>query len=396
MSYQRVAAAARTAVELLDAYRPGDALLATAAGTLHTRGALTVLDRAEDLPGALRATTADGGAPALAVGALPFDPDRPAHLVVPETVRRGPGPVAAAGPAARPAAPPGGWRIEPVPDTAAYVRGVERALKLMADAEPDPATGLRKVVLARSVRLTGPGPVDLPALLRVLAGRDPSGHTFAVGLPERDGRPRTLVGASPELLVSRRGREAVSYPLAGSAPRGRDAAEDRRNSAALLASAKDRYEHALVVDAVAETLRPYCARLDVPAEPHLVRTAAMWHLGTLVRGELADPGVSALDLARALHPTPAVCGWPVGPARTAIGAIEPFDRRFYTGAVGHVDAAGDGAWVVSIRCAEVSGASLDLFAGGGIVPESDPDAELAETSAKMRTLQAALGVDQPL
>lgn len=120
----------------------------------------------------------------------------------------------------------------------------------------------------------------------------------------------------------------------------------------------------------------------------------MWHLSTRVTGRLRDADTPAHVLAAALHPTPAVCGTPTGRAFDTIAGIEPFDRGFYTGTVGYTDARGDGVWVVTIRCADTSGRTLDLFAGGGIMPESDPAAELAETSAKLRTLLLALGVDQ--
>ena len=120
----------------------------------------------------------------------------------------------------------------------------------------------------------------------------------------------------------------------------------------------------------------------------------MWHLATQVTGELRDPRTPVHVLAQALHPTPAVCGYPTDQAYAAIAELEPFDRGFYTGAVGYTDAAGDGEWVVTIRCADIHGATAELFAGGGIMPDSDPEAELAETTAKFRTLLLALGADQ--
>ena len=119
----------------------------------------------------------------------------------------------------------------------------------------------------------------------------------------------------------------------------------------------------------------------------------MLHLGTLITGELRDERVSALELACALHPTPAVCGTPTAPARELIGRVEGFERGFYAGMVGWTDASGDGEWAVAIRCAEVEGDRLRLYAGAGIVPGSQPGAELAETSAKFRTLLGALGVE---
>ncbi|SHH13661.1 isochorismate synthase, partial [Streptoalloteichus hindustanus] len=277
----------------------------------------------------------------------------------------------------------------PVPEPEAHLSAVARAVARMRSGE------FEKVVLARSLELTvsnGDGPVDVRPLLRRLARRDPGGYTFGIDLPGE----RTLVGASPELLVSRSGTRVVSNPLAGSRPRSVDPVEDRRRAEELLVSAKDLHEHAVVAEFVVETLRPFCRVLEVPSGPSLVRTASMWHLSTRVSGELVDPGVSALGLACALHPTPAVCGTPTGLARAAIGELEPFDRGFYTGLLGWGDASGDGEWVVTIRCAEAVGNLLRLFAGGGIVADSVPGEELAETSAKFGTMLRALGVDQPL
>ncbi|WP_344407381.1 isochorismate synthase, partial [Dactylosporangium fulvum] len=247
-----------------------------------------------------------------------------------------------------------------------------------------------KVVLARSLRVGAPG-FDPAPVVRALAAREPGGYTFGVDL----GGGRTLLGASPELLVARHGRVVTANPLAGSAARSADPAEARRRAAELLRSAKDRHEHAVVSEAVARALRPYCAELTVPAEPSLVCTATMWHLSTLITGAVTDPAVSALTLATALHPTPAVCGTPTAAARAAIASLEPFDRGFYTGMVGWVDATGDGEWAVTIRCATADADGLDLFAGAGVVADSDPAAELVETTAKLGTMLAALGLTSP-
>ncbi|WP_131769163.1 isochorismate synthase, partial [Candidatus Protofrankia californiensis] len=235
---------------------------------------------------------------------------------------------------------------------------------------------------------TGPGAAGSTATGRIhtTGGIHASGGTGRASA-------RTLLGASPEMLVSRSGRLVVTNPLAGSAARSPDPAEDHRRAQNLLTSAKDVREHAVVVNAVVSTLRPYCLDLDVPARPSLIRTATMWHLSTRISGWLADPQVSSLTLATALHPTPAVCGWPAAAARRAIAEIEPFDRGHYTGLVGWCDASGDGEWAVAIRCAEADENSLTLFAGAGIVPGSQPSDELAETSAKFRTLLTAMGVD---
>jgi isochorismate synthase len=182
--------------------------------------------------------------------------------------------------------------------------------------------------------------------------------------------------------------------LAGSAARAADPDEDRRRGEALLASAKDRHEHALVVTDVAARLAPLVEDLEVPEEPSLVATPTLWHLSTALRGRVGDPDVSALHLAQALHPTPAVCGVPRAAAHAAITEIEPFDRGFYTGAVGWTDARGDGEWVMALRCGEVAGDRVRLWAGAGIVPASCPADELAETAVKLRTLLDALGLDE--
>jgi isochorismate synthase len=257
------------------------------------------------------------------------------------------------------------------------------------------AGGLDKVVLARALDVVADAPVDPVPMLRELARRDPRSYLFAVDLPsDRPGTPRTLLGASPELLLSRDGADVTANPLAGSAARAADPDEDRRRGEALLASAKDRHEHALVVADVAARLDPLVDDLEVPDEPALVATPTLWHLSTAVRGRAADPDVSALHLAQALHPTPAVCGVPRAAAHAAITEIEPFDRGFYTGAVGWTDARGDGEWVMALRCGEVAGDRVRLWAGAGIVPASCPADELAETAVKLRTLLDALGLDE--
>ncbi|MFJ9445411.1 isochorismate synthase DhbC [Kitasatospora sp. NPDC101235] len=319
----------------------------------------------------------------LVVGAVAFDRDCRVELAVPARVRtagalRDDPLIALPAPSAERI----DWRIDPVPAPEAYGAGVAAAVERLRGGE------LSKVVLARTLELSAAEPLDLPAVLQRLARRDPGGYTFAVPA----GGGRTLIGASPELLLSRRGRAVLANPLAGSVPRSEDLGEDVRRAAALLESPKDLHEHAVVVDAIREALAPYCRALEVPERPTLVRTAAMWHLATTIRGELANPAVSALELACALHPTPAVCGTPTDVARRVIGEVEPFDRGLYTGMVGWEDATGDGEWVVTIRCAEAKERTLRVYAGAGVVEQSRPEAELAETSAKFRTFLDAAGV----
>jgi isochorismate synthase len=261
----------------------------------------------------------------------------------------------------------------------------------LADASgPEP---LRKVVLSRSLVIEQTQPIDVARLVRRLA-RDRSVWTFQTPLgPAEDGTPRVLVGATPELLVSRKGENVVSHPLAGSARRDADPEADRIAAERLQDSAKDRREHDTVVEAVLDTLAPYCRRLAVPDGTRLRATATMWHLGTRVVGTLNDRETPVAELLAALHPTPAVCGLPREQARDVIRQLEPFDRGFYAGAVGWTDSSGDGEWYVAIRCAEISGNSAPLFAGAGIVAGSDPDSEVEETAAKFAALLDALTTD---
>ncbi|WP_190128168.1 isochorismate synthase DhbC [Streptomyces mashuensis] len=376
------------ATSLLDAYAAGDTrFFASPTRTLLAYGTRTEVPHGTTplhrrVTETLDARLLAGDAAPLVVGAVPFDTTAPAALVVPRTVHHAP-PLAHDPLIALPAAPPAttDWDVRPHPEPDAYAAAVAEAVRRMRAGE------FAKVVLARTLRLRAAHAPDLPALLQRLARRDPGGHTFAVPT----GPGRTLLGASPELLASRHGGRIVANPLAGSTPRSADVAEDVRRAAALLHSEKDLHEHAVVVDAVRAALAPFCRTLHVPDRPTLVRTATMWHLSTTVTGEPADPAVSALELACALHPTPAVCGTPTATARRVIDELEPFDRGPYAGMVGWSDASGDGEWVVTLRCAEAEGSTLRLFAGAGVVAESSPEAETAETGAKFRTFLQAVG-----
>lgn len=344
------------------------------------------LSAAEDILGhGVRAVAPDAPRPAFIVGALPFDRNRPPHLFAPEIVRRGPGLLHRRPPRAMPARL---LALEPRPEPAAYGRAVGLALAALAD---DPA--LRKVVLARSLYLRAADPFDLDAAVRRLA-LDRTATAFNIALPDRDGRRRNLIGASPELLIEKRGAAILSHPLAGSAPRDPDPALDRARAEALSRSAKDRREHALVVEAILDTLAPWCDDLAAPTVGALTSTDTLWHLGTRIEGRLKSPDAPLLDLVADLHPTPAVCGTPRPAAARLIDEIEGFDRDFFAGAVGYVDEAGDGRWMVSIRCAEITGAEALLYAGAGIVTGSDPAAETAETGAKFRAMLHALAPDR--
>jgi isochorismate synthase len=364
----------RTAADLLDAYRPGDFFFASPRGTLLASGTTQPLLTSVD---AVDTALATADPDAVVVGAIPFAPNASAALSLPMTVQR----CDRLRPAASRPVGIGEHRITPDPEPSHYVDAVYKALRHIK------AGDVTKVVLARRLLLNVAEPIDIPAALRSLAHRDPRGHSFAVDLPGR-----TLIGASPELLVARDGSTVTANPLAGSAARCDDPIEDGRRATMLLRSAKDRREHAAVVDAIVHVLRPLCTDIRVPAEPQLLPTATMWHLASPITARLRDPATSSLRLATALHPTPAVCGVPTDRARGLISELEPFDRGFYAGMVGWCDARGDGEWVVTIRCGEVDGNSMRLYAGAGIVSGSQPEAELAETTAKFRTLLLALGL----
>lgn len=267
-----------------------------------------------------------------------------------------------------------------------FTAGVRTLLKSL-ESDGD----LRKVVLARSVRAELDRVPDWESLLRRLSSRNRSAWVFSVPLDPTSG-DRAFLGASPELLVSKRGDRIVSHPLAGSVPRSPDPDEDRRRAESLTRSSKDHTEHAYVVDMIASVLAPLCTRLDVPRHPELLATDKMWHLGTRITGKLAGDGTDALSLARLLHPTPAVGGVPTGPAVDRIRELEPVGRGYFAGTAGWCDARGDGDWVVSIRSAEFTGNRVTAWAGAGIVEGSDPDSEYTETGAKLRTVLEGLGV----
>ena len=254
------------------------------------------------------------------------------------------------------------------------------------------AGDLRKVVLARDLYAVASDEIDARVLLARLAERYPDCWTFSCA---------GLVGATPELYIRREDAAVSSLVLAGTTRRGRSDAEDARLGAALLASAKDVEEHRYAVADVRKALSPFCDRLDIDAEPSLLRLANVQHLATHVTGRLAAtqvPGTggvlgehaSSLALAAALHPTAAVGGTPSGTAMELIRELEGMDRGRYAAPVGWVDANGNGEWGIALRSAELDGRRARLFAGCGIVADSDPVAELAEAQNKFRAMQDAL------
>jgi menaquinone-specific isochorismate synthase len=242
---------------------------------------------------------------------------------------------------------------------------------------------VEKVVLARDLEAVTELAVQPRWVLERLAERYPGCWTFAV-----DG----LLGATPEMLVRREKGLVTSRVLAGTIRRTGDDARDLALAASLARSSKDLEEHEYAVRSVADALAPHCTSTNVPESPFVLHLANVMHLATDVTGVLTD-GVSSLALAQALHPSAAVCGTPTEAAATLIDELEGMDRDRYAGPVGWIDAEGDGEWGIALRCARIDHENprrLRLFAGCGIVAGSDPQAEVAESDAKLVPMRDAL------
>ncbi|HTV12680.1 MAG TPA: isochorismate synthase [Acidimicrobiales bacterium] len=360
----------------------------------------------------------DDPAPAtgpVAMGALPYDPGRPGHLSIPSLLLASdnasiwatrlfdasstmPGDQAGRAIEAEVRDLANGADVGELPDRfellasmphGEWKRLVKRAVRDMERG------GLDKVVVARKVDISANRPFVVAEVLARLSYLYPSCTIFHV---------EGFLGASPETLLRKLGDEVVSTPLAGTVARSGDDATDKALLAGLMASAKDRREHGLVVDAIAAELAPLCRKLDVPAEPSVLALRNVSHLATHISGQLRPQSVgqgpgsavggdglpSALQLAALLHPTPAVGGHPTEAALDWQRSYEGFDRGRYAGPVGWVDRHGNGDWALGLRSATIRGATAALYAGNGIVPGSDPDAELGETQLKLQALLAAM------
>jgi menaquinone-specific isochorismate synthase len=257
----------------------------------------------------------------------------------------------------------------------AYAAAVASAVSRIAAGDAS------KVVLARDLIGTIPLEADLRVPLARLATDYPDTFTFAV-----DG----LIGSSPETLVRVEGSTVTARVLAGTAARGEDAATDAIARERIDTSTKDRAEHAFALASVMSALEPHAVGVSSSAQPFPLALPNLWHLASDVTGTLTD-GSSSLDLIGALHPTAAVAGSPTDEALHIIGELEPFDRGRYAAPVGWVSADGDGEWAVALRCAQIDGTTVTAFAGAGIVGDSDPARELAETTLKFRPIAEALG-----
>jgi isochorismate synthase len=245
--------------------------------------------------------------------------------------------------------------------------------------------GVSKVVLARARQVRVRRSIE--DAVRDLATRYPECTVFAVGHGDA-----CFLGATPERLIRLRDGTASTMALAGSAPRGQTPAEDERLARLLLSSPKERAEHAVVATALRAGLGQVCTSIVADSRPGVHKLANLQHLLTRIRGHVAA-GRSVLDLLEHLHPTPAVAGYPRAAALDFIRRHEALDRGWYAAPVGWMDARGEGEFVVGLRSALVRGETATLFAGCGIVADSDPAAEVAEWGWKLRPMLQALGVE---
>src|SRR4051794_5295442 len=275
-------------------------------------------------------------------------------------------------------APAGRFRIASVAPPEHYEAAVARAVERIR------AGALEKVVLAREVAVHAPTPHDAAAVFGVLRAAFGSCFVFCAGRGES-----AFVAASPELLVRREGLRASTVALAGSIRRSADPSVDDHLGEQLLGSAKDREEQAIVARRIARALRPQSVWVAAPDEPTVIKVANIQHLATPIRAQLTHP-IGVVELAELLHPTPAVGGEPHAAAAPLIPALEGLDRGWYAGPVGWTDANEDGEFSVALRCALLCGAEARLYAGVGVVRDSDPAAELAETEVKLGALLPVL------
>ncbi len=379
------------ALDLSDVARDDGFLFARDGVGLAGRGVAARVP-AGDAPALLAAIDHDdrsgaSGGP-VAIGWVPYDPAGAGEMVVPAmTLRVLPDGrrlltaiEGAAEELAAPQPPPttaAAYRIDPVTPVDYYLAAVTAARDAVRSAD------ITKAVIAREIAVTCDRPIDRHGVLRRLQASFGSSYRYAI-----DG----LIGASPELLVEVDGVDVRAHPLAGTAPRTGDATLDAEIAAALVDSTKNQVEHRVVIDVVHDTLLPWCSFLDWEPDPSIVVVANVQHLGTRIEGVLSSPPPHVLELVRALSPTPAVGGHPREEAMALIAAVEGVDRGRYAGAVGWFDATGNGTWAVTLRCAELSPDRMcaRLIAGGGIVADSDPLAELAETQAKFQAMLSAL------
>ena len=269
--------------------------------------------------------------------------------------------------------------VSPVRNPVAWAAAIESAAARLRAGEAS------KVVLAREIVARGDGVMPAGMVARSLRSAYPSCFTYLI--TGADGT--AFAGASPELLIRRSGAHAHAQPMAGSVARGATETDDERLAAELRLSSKDTAEHDVVSRFVVDAMRPF-ARSVAARPPEVVRFTNIQHLATSVDAELSEPYADALDLAAALHPTPAVGGWPRDAADRIIDDLEAMERGWYAGGVGWTDGNGDGEFAVALRCGLLWEDGARLYAGVGVMPDSDPARELEETDLKFKALLSAL------
>lgn len=318
------------------------------------------------------------------VGAIPFDMSQPTQLVAPTWSERVTSLTSGLSPFVDKdfSHHVSGHAFSP--NHADFLTMIDQALSTFEQGQ------LKKVVLSKILNIELDKVVDIPRLLANIMGQNPNAYHFSVPLENS-----MLIGASPELLIRKQGTKMFSNPLAGSAKRLQNAEADQRAAETLSKSIKDQYEHRLVVESIRSSLVGLVDNLDVPDEPSVISTPTMWHLSTEIEATLrGESTTSIFDIIKTMHPTPAMCGTPTQLAKRHIDTLEPHPRGFFSGLVGWCDAQGNGEWAIAIRCAEVTGNKVALFAGAGVVSGSSPESEWLETSAKMRTMINAFGIKE--
>ncbi|RYL92117.1 isochorismate synthase [Sporolactobacillus sp. THM7-4] len=264
-------------------------------------------------------------------------------------------------------------------DPRRWIETVSEAVRQMK------TSGLNKIVLARTLRLIFRDPIDTDAVLSQLRRRQKGNFIFSME-SEQD----CFIGASPERLARKKGKDFYSACLAGSIARGRNEDEDSRLGRELLHDKKNREEHQYVVSTIRQALLDLCTRLYVPDEPVLMKNRDIQHLYTPVRGECAQ-NVSVFEFINKLHPTPALGGVPTKEAVSWIRSHENLERGFYASPIGWCDTYGNGEFAVGIRSALIHYNEASLFAGCGVLKESDPEEEFKETTIKFRPMLDVLG-----
>ncbi|AJQ94807.1 isochorismate synthase [Gynuella sunshinyii] len=317
----------------------------------------------------------------IVIGAIPFDVSQPSALTVPEWYEFMPHMAVNTNQSVK---------LEPLtvseyryqPNHSDFKNMISEAVQRLKQGQ------LEKVVLSRILELDLSQAVDCNAILQNLIVQNPAVYQFRIPL----GNNNTLIGASPELLVRKQKNSITTNPLAGTCKRMADPQQDHLNAQRLWQSTKDQHEHRLVIDTLRTQLSPLCDQLDIPAQPELIQTSNLWHLSTRIQATLKEPATNALQIACLLHPTPALCGSPAVTAKQLIDELEPHDRGLFSGIVGWCDSEGNGEWAVTIRCGLVQAKRIRLFAGAGIVADSDPESEWQETGAKLGTMLNAFNI----